>query len=197
MGSHVRQVAAENSNVRIHIRYSRPLSEDRVRRDYDDEGHVDIDLVKRLLPGKDLDFYLCGPTPFMKSLFNGLLDWGVSESRIHYEFFGPASAFKERTKVATAKRAAQASECCQDIEVTFSKSAVTTNWNPSFESILDLAEANGLNPDYSCRSGICHTCICKLEEGEVEYTLEPLEPPAQGSVLICCSKPKTHVVVTM
>ena len=197
MGSHVRQVATENSNVRIHIRYSRPLSEDRVGRNYDDEGHVDIDLVKRLLPGKDLDFYLCGPTPFMKSLFNGLLHWGVSESRIHYEFFGPASAFKERTRVATAKRAAEASECCQDIEVTFSKSAVTTNWNPSFESILDLAEANGLNPDYSCRSGICHTCICKLEEGEVEYILEPLEPPAQGSVLICCSKPKTHVVVTV
>ena len=195
MGAHVRRVAEEQSNVQVHIRYSRPLSEDTVGRDYDDEGHVDIELVKRLLPGKDFDFYLCGPTPFMKSLFEGLLAWGVSELRIHYEFFGPASALKERAKVATPKRAAEVSQCCQEIEVTFSKSGVTTNWNPSFDSILDLAEANGLSPDYSCRSGICHTCMCELEGGEVEYILEPLEPPDPGSVLICCSKPKTDVVV--
>ena len=195
MGTHVRQVARENGNVSVHVRYSRPLSEDRVGHDYDDEGYVDIELLKRLLPDHGADFFLCGPTPFMKSLFGGLLDWGVSASRIHYEFFGPASALQERARVAPAKRAAEVVQCCEEIEVTFSKSAVTANWNPSFESILDLAEANGLSPDYSCRSGICHTCICGLEEGEVEYVLEPLEPPDQGSVLICCSKPKIDVVV--
>ena len=69
------------------------------------------------------------------------------------------------------------------------------HWNASFDSLLDLAEANGLSPDYSCRSGVCRTCACPLEEGEVEYVLEPLEPPDPGSVLICCSKPKTGRVV--
>lgn len=197
MGNHVRQVARKNSNVQVHVRYSQPLSEDIQGRDYDDEGYVDIELLKGLVPDHGFDFFLCGPTPFMKSLFTGLLDWGVSESRIHYEFFGPASALKERAKVAPAKRAAEVVQCCEEIEVTFSKSAVTANWNPSFESILDLAEANGLSPDYSCRSGICHTCICELEEGEVEYVLEPLERPDQGSVLICCSKPTTNVVVAV
>ncbi len=195
LGDHVRRISAENNNVQAHIRYSKPSSEDMAGRDYDDEGHVDIELVKHLLPDKDFDFYLCGPTPFMKSLFDGLLAWGIPELRIHYEFFGPASALKERKKVATPKRAAGVSECCEETEVTFSGSGVSTNWNPSFESILDLAEANGLSPDYSCRSGICHTCMCKLEEGEVDYVLEPLDPPDQGSVLICCSKPKTNVVV--
>ncbi len=156
---------------------------------------MDIELVKRLLGKKDFDFYLCGPAPFMKSLFNGLLAWGVLESRIHYEFFGPASALTERAKVATARRAAEVSQCCEETEVTFSKSGVKANWNPSFESILDLAEANGLSPDYSCRSGICHTCKCTLEEGEVEYVQEPLDLPEKGSVLICCSRPRTNVVV--
>ncbi len=194
-GDHVRRIAEENSNIHDHIRYSRPLPEDIVGSDYDDEGHVDIELVKRLLGKKDFDFYLCGPAPFMKSLFNGLLAWGVLESRIHYEFFGPASALTERAKVATAKRAAEVSQCCEETEVTFSKSGVKANWNPSFESILDLAEANGLSPDYSCRSGICHTCKCTLEEGEVEYVQEPLDLPEKGSVLICCSRPRTNVVV--
>ena len=63
MGARVRRVAEEQSNVQVHIRYSRPLFEDTVGRDYDDEGHVDIELVKRLLPSKDFDFYLCGPPP--------------------------------------------------------------------------------------------------------------------------------------
>ncbi|MEC4680439.1 MAG: MOSC domain-containing protein, partial [Nitrospirota bacterium] len=196
MGEHVRRVAKENDNVQVHIRYSEPLSEDILGRDYDDEGHVDIELLKRLLPSKNFDFCLCGPAPFMKSLFNGLHDWGVPEFRIHYEFFGPASVLGgERAKVSTPKRAAGATQCCGEIEVTFSKSGVKANWNPSFESILDLAEANGLSPDYSCRSGICHTCKCKIEEGEVEYVLEPLDSPDPGSVLICCSKPKTNVVL--
>ncbi|MDA2919316.1 MOSC domain-containing protein [Desulfobacterota bacterium AH_259_B03_O07] len=195
MGKHVRSMAKENGNVRVHIRYSKPMPNDIQGNDYDDKGYVDIELLKRILPNKDFDFYLCGPAPFMKSLFNGLLDWGVPESRINYEFFGPASLIKDRAKVSTPKRAAEASECSGEIEVAFSRSGVKANWNPSLESILDLAEANGLSPDYSCRSGICHTCKSILEEGEVEYVLEPLDPPDPGSVLICCSKPKTNIVV--
>ncbi len=195
MGEHVRARAKENDNVRVHIRYSKPMPNDIQGNDYDDKGYVDIELLKRILPNKDFDFYLCGPAPFMKSLFNGLLDWGVPESRINYEFFGPASLIKDRAKVSTPKRAAEASECSGEIEVAFSRSGVKANWNPSLESILDLAEANGLSPDYSCRSGICHTCKSILEEGEVEYVLEPLDTPEPGSVLICCSKPKTNIVV--
>jgi len=191
----VRRVGAENKNVQVHIRYSQPSAEDNVGQDYDEQGYVDVELLKNILPSKDLDFYLCGPGPFMKSMFDGLLDWGVSEPRIHYEFFGPASVLKDRAKVSTPKRVAQISQCCEDLEVTFSKSGVKANWNPSFESILDLAEANGLSPDYSCRSGVCHTCKCTLEDGEVEYVQEPLDPPDPGLVLICCSKPQTNLVV--
>jgi ferredoxin-NADP reductase len=195
LAEQVRQVAEENDNIQVHISHSNPLSEEIVGRDYDDQGHVDIKLLKRLLPGKDFDFYLCGPAPFMKSLFDGLLDWGVPEVRIHYEFFGPASALKERAKVSTPKRAAEVTQCCGEIEVTFFRSGVKANWNASFESILDLAEANGLSPDYSCRSGICQTCMCELKEGEVDYVMEPLDPPEEGSILICCSKPKMNVAV--
>ena len=192
MGAHVRAVAGENDNVRAHISYSRPLPDDVEGRDHDRRGRVDGDLLKRLLPDNDLDFYLCGPTPFMKALYNGLLGWGVPEGRIHYEFFGPGSALAEGDG---ADAAADCVECSAEIEVTFSRSGLTAKWNPSFASILDMAEGLGLSPDYSCRSGICHTCMCALEDGEVEYVEEPLDPPDPGSVLICCSKPKTDLVV--
>ena len=195
MGELIRQLAEAHDHVHTHIRYSRPSPEDTVGRDYDDEGHVDLDLLRHMLPDQKCDFYLCGPTPFMKSLFDGLVDWGIPADRIHYEFFGPASALTGRSHVSTPKRAATAVECCGETEVIFSTAGVTANWNASFESLLDLAEASGLSPDYSCRSGICQTCACPLEEGEVDYVLEPLELPDPGSALICCSKPKTGRVV--
>ena len=44
---------------------------------------------------------------------------------------------------------------------------------------------------------VCQTCMARIEEGEVEYVIEPLDPPDDGSVLICSSKPTTPVVITL
>ncbi len=193
MGGHVRGVATENDNVAVHVRYSGPGPEDVAGRDYDSVGRVDVDLLRRLLPDNDVEIYFCGPPPFMKSLFNDLLAWGVPEGRVHYEFFGPASALKEGDGSKAA--GGDSVEGSTDIEVAFARSAVSANWNPSFGTILDMAEGLGLSPDYSCRSGICGTCMCKLIEGEVDYLEEPLDEPDPGHVLICCSRPKGDLVI--
>ena len=75
-------------------------------------------------------------------------------------------------------------------------SGVTVTWDPDTETILDLAEANGLTPDFSCRSGVCHTCMCTLIEGEIEYVNDDaLLPDEEGQILICSSKPKTDITV--
>ena len=193
MGAHVRCLAAENANVNVHISYSEPRPDDVQGRDYDNRGRVSVDLLKQLLPPAAYDFYMCGPTPFMKSLYKGLQAWGVAESRINYEFFGPASALKEGAE--TARQVA--SDSGVRLDVSFAKAGLTAKWDPSLETILDLAEAQGLRPDFSCRTGICHTCMSELIDGEVEYVTEPLDMPDPGCVLICCSRPKTNVVVNL
>jgi len=193
--NHLRYLAEENVNVNVHIAYSQPQKENVKGRDYDSEGYVNMELLKKILPGKEADFYLCGPPKFMQSLFNGLIEWQVPEDHIHYEFFGPASIIKDRVKVSAPKHLTRAKDSLTDIEVEFSRSGVSTNWDLSFDSILDLAEANGLNLDYNCRSGVCHTCMCRLAEGDVEYIEEPLDPPDDGFVLICVCKPKNKVVI--
>ncbi len=129
----------------------------------------------------------------MKSLYNGLLKWGVAETRINYKFFGPQCALKEGAE-ATGRRAV-VSERTAELKVSFAKAGLTAKWNPSLESILDLAEAQGLRPPFSCRAGICHTCTSKLIEGEVEYVTEPLDMPDPDCALICVSKPKTDLVI--
>ena len=80
-------------------------------------------------------------------------------------------------------------------EVVFTRSEVTIEWDPACESLLDLAQANGLNPPFSCREGACNSCLSRLVEGEVEHFLELLLPPRDDEVLLCCSRPKTRVVI--
>ena len=193
MGTHIQRLAAENANVHVHVNYSQPQPEDREGRDYDEPGYVTIDLLKRILPPAAYDFYLCGPSSFMRSLYNGLLKWGVPETRINYEFFGPVSTLKEGTDAA--EEGTVSAESTEELQVSFAKAGLTAKWDASSENILDLAEAQGLRPPFSCRAGICHTCSSKLIEGEVEYVTEPLDRPDPGCVLICVSKPKTNLVL--
>ena len=191
----VRRIAADNDNVNVHVSYSRPGPEDVEGGNHDSRGQVSVELLKRVLPPAAYDFYLCGPTPFMKSLHAGLLEWGVAETRISYEFFGPPSALGKGAGVAG--KLAATSQSDGELQVTFAQAGLTARWDPEVESILALAEANGLRPDFSCRTGICHTCSSKLLEGEVEYFTEPLDQPDPGCVLICCSRPKTNVVIAL
>ena len=125
----------------------------------------------------------------MDALRNGLKTWGVPDSNVLFESFAKAmpKASPVVENIATAPSDA--------VEVVFSKSGKTHTWNPAEGTILDFAEANGLNPDYSCRAGVCGTCACRIAAGEVEYEEEPTASVDRGSVLICISKPKTIRVV--
>ena len=81
--------------------------------------------------------------------------------------------------------------------VTFAFSKKTLAWDDSFANLLEFAEANGLKPDFSCRSGICRSCECELLSGSVSYVSEPLEAPEEGMALICCSKPDGDVTLNI
>ena len=50
---------------------------------------------------------------------------------------------------------------------------------------------------WSCRTGVCHTCITALLSGDITYAPAPLEPPADGQLLICCARPGTDIFVDM
>lgn len=84
-----------------------------------------------------------------------------------------------------------------DITVEFRKSGFSAVWNPDAFSLLEFAEDNGLEPLFSCRSGLCGTCITKIMAGKVAYFEEPLDEPLDGEVLICCSKPESDVVLDL
>ena len=181
-GKHVRAVAAEYESVNVHIRYSRPNDEDRPGIDFDSVGHVDVELLIQVLPFGDHDFYLCGSAPFMQALFHGLTGLGVRKERIRYESFGPATVLKQTPERPIVD---------EPVMVCFVKSGIEIEWSPDKGTLLEMAEASGLSPGYSCRTGICGTCATQIKCGSVDYLDEPIGPHEDNEVLICCSTPRS------
>ena len=185
-GSHVRALAANHSNLSVHVVYSHPLADDVLGKSHNTVGRVSIDLLKSLLPLDDYEVYLCGPGGFMTALHAGLRSVNIPATQIHAESFGPAAVAPAlpRPPVAAAIEGDEA------IEVVFQKSNVTALWRPASGTLLELAEANGLTPAFSCRSGACGTCAAKVVTGEVAYGEEPMAQLQADEVLICCSVPR-------
>ena len=176
-------IAAQNPNLNIHYAYSRPQAEDIGY--FHSTGYADTNLIQSLVD-RDAEFFLCGSPPFLQSLRDGLKTWGVPDNRVFWEAF---------MKMPSATSTSTALSTVEDAEVVFTKSGKTVAWDSEQDSILELAEANDLRPEYSCRQGICGTCACKIREGEVEYQTEPSTDIAPGEVLICIARPKTDRVV--
>ncbi len=185
-------------NGRSHIVYSRPDPEDESGVDYDSVGHVDTPLLDRLGVPREADFYLCGPPSFLKQLTEGLKSRCADSTRIHAEVFGPEEPVTPGMVRSSRPPAHLPSgEPGAGPQISFTRSGLTVSWASHFSSLLELAEACDVPVQWSCRTGVCHTCECALIGGTVQYRPDPLEPPAPGNVLICCSAPSGDVEVDL
>jgi ferredoxin len=81
--------------------------------------------------------------------------------------------------------------------VSFARSGLNVRWNSTFNSLLELAEACDVPVRWSCRSGVCHTCETGLVAGKTNYRPDPIAPPADGNVLICCAQPESDLVIDL
>ena len=187
--SQLETLAAGHPHFHLQLCWSDPLPEDLLGRDFQQRGHVDVELLRRQLPLKPYHFYLCGPTPMLQSLVPALEDWGVPEQRIHFEAFGPASVRRK----STAPVPATVSDQAADLVVTFSRSGKQWPWQSSAGTLLEFAEAQGINVDSGCRAGGCGTCQTTILAGEVAYRQTPDFDPEPGTCLLCVCTPKTGV----
>jgi ferredoxin-NADP reductase/MOSC domain-containing protein YiiM len=194
----VRACLKDLPNAHRHIRYSSPGPTDRPGADFDAPGRVSLAALQELAVPRDADFYLCGPAAFMTDLTTNLAAWGVPGNRIHSEMFGAGPAFTPGT-VAAALKAPHLPSGAPGTGplVSFARTGLNVRWGPAFQSILELAEACDVRVRWSCRTGVCHNCETALITGAVGYQPDPIEPPADGNVLICCSKPQDDIVIDL
>jgi hypothetical protein len=183
---HLEKLAEEHQNLRLQVSYSAPLPRDVLYRDFNHDGRVTIDRLREVLPSSNYHFYLCGPGAMMESLVPELLDWGVPESHIHYEAFGPASV-----KTGRGTTASKTEPC----EVHFERSARNAVWDGSYNSLLEFGEANGLALPSGCRAGSCGECMTAVRSGEVRMLKPSGVTVPGGHCLTCISVPTGPLVL--
>ncbi len=181
-----------------HIRYSAPGPADRPAVDFDGPGRLDLKVLRALGAPRQADFHLCGPAVFMSGLTADLASWGVSAEQLHSENFGSGPSLTPGVVAAPLRpphlpdRPAGAGPM-----VSFARGNLALRWDPAFKSLLELAEACDVPVRWACRTGVCHNCETGLIAGAVDYFVDPLTPPADGDLLICCSRPRADIVLDL
>jgi ferredoxin-NADP reductase/MOSC domain-containing protein YiiM len=185
------------SRGRSYIVYSRPAATDQTGINFDAPGHIDTALLERIGVSQGSDFYLCGPTSFLQNMCDGLRTWGVLAGNVHREIFGSLEAITPGMAQAIHTPHLPKGPPGFGPPVAFARSGITAAWDPKFRSLLELAEACDVPVRWSCRAGVCHTCMTGLIGGSITYNPEPLERPAPGNVLVCCSQPDAGVTLDL
>jgi ferredoxin-NADP reductase/MOSC domain-containing protein YiiM len=188
-----RQLLAAIPGSHSAIAYSKPDPTDRPGNDFDVRGHWDLASLEKLGIPVEADFYVCGPTAFLRDMNRNLISLGVPQDAIHHEVFGPEDSIEPGVTKAEVKPPHSPVPLGSGPLVSFTRSGLAVPWDTRFKSILELAEACDVPVRWSCRTGVCHTCECGILDGRVRYAPEPLDPPALGNVLICCSTPESPI----
>ncbi len=193
-----RALLASLPHVRSHVCFSRPGPDDLEGRDFDSTGRLTASLVTELDPPRDAEAYLCGPAAFMEEISAGLSAIGLEAAHIHTEPFGPAPGLTPGIASTPARPPHPPSGAPGDgPTIEFARSNLAIPWSDDYASLLDFAEACDVPVRWSCRTGVCHNCETTLVAGDVDYDPDPVEPPADGSALICCSRPHQDIVLDL
>jgi ferredoxin-NADP reductase/MOSC domain-containing protein YiiM len=190
-----RSLLQQLPNGRSSVLYSRPAATDRVGTEFDAPGHIDVALLEKLHIPRNSDFYLCGPPSFLQNMREGLRNWGVPSQNVYTEIFGGLEGITPgMARVRHTPHLPQGPPGSGP-SVSFARSGITVSWDRTFASLLELAEACDVPVRWSCRTGVCHTCMTGLIGGSITYQPEPLESPSPGNVLVCCSQPDADVIL--
>ncbi|MFM0499730.1 FAD-binding oxidoreductase [Paraburkholderia caffeinilytica] len=202
-GDEIRRLAATRDGIHVHVCYRNPLADDESTGSYDSTGLLTKETLPSLLPLDDYEVYLCGPPGFMQANWSLLRGLGIARERIHYEFFGPATVLEDHAgdgsdSVRSAPGAAMLVPVSDGaVTVRFHPQAEPLPWDSSCHSLLEMAEQAGYAPPFNCRAGICSACLTPLLAGSVDYIEEPLAPPPEGEVLLCCTRPITPLTLAL
>jgi 3-ketosteroid 9alpha-monooxygenase subunit B len=152
-------------------------------------GYLTAVEIRALLHHTDIsEFYVCGPEPFMELIETALAEAGVHEELVYIErFVSPADP--DRVDVDAADVAAL--EAPDTFSLWLNGRSRTVSYLKG-KTLLQCAQAAGLQPAHSCESGYCGSCMAHVKTGKVHMrTHEALSGRdiARGVALLCQSVP--------
>ena len=195
----VRRLISALAHSRSFVCYSTPGSQDKVGKDFEAAGHLSRSVFEKIGIPAEADVYMCGPTHFMADMKEALVASDIAPDRIHVEIFnGSESMTPGIVDVLTRTPHLPKDDADTGPLVSFARSGIAAHWKASaYQNILELAESCDVPVRWSCRTGVCHNCESGLVSGAVAYGPQPLEKPADGNLLICCSQPVGDVVIDL
>jgi MOSC domain-containing protein YiiM/ferredoxin-NADP reductase len=195
----VRRLMLALSHSRSYVCYSTPGSRDKMGEDFDATGRLSRSVFDEVGVPREADVYLCGPPRFMADMKEALAALGVAPERVHVELFnGSESMTPGVVRAPTRAPHLPKDDANTGSLVSFARSGIAAHWRASaYQSILELAEACDVPVRWSCRTGVCHNCESGLISGMVAYEPQPLEKPADGNLLVCCTQPIGDVVIDL
>ncbi|RAJ04007.1 ring-1,2-phenylacetyl-CoA epoxidase subunit PaaE [Chitinophaga skermanii] len=135
-------------------------------------------------------FYICGPVDYMRMCTFTLSFLGFSQEQIHKENFTIDTA-THLEKIGVPPDTAE-----KTVHLTIHGQTHTLRI-PGNKNILDVAQQQGLQLPYSCKGGVCGSCMAKCSEGKVWMAVNEVltdKELAAGFVLTCVSYPVSDVV---
>jgi len=193
-----RSLLAALASGHRHICYTRPGPGDVQGRDYQTAGRLSPGVLAALDLPRDAEAYICGPAAFMAEVSAALVGLGVDSTCVRTEIFGTAPPQTPGIAAAAARAPHSPAGAAGDgPHVAFARSGLAVRWDRGYASLLELAEACDVPVRWSCRTGVCHTCETALMSGTVSYAPDPVDDPADGSALICCSQPGSDLVLDL
>jgi uncharacterized protein len=191
------RLARDHGPLTVTTAYSQPRPADQPGRDYDYGGRLSVDLLEDRLPPGPAQFFLCGPPAFLEGMVEGLDRQGVSPQDLHLEAFGAPSVQRVRKPLQTARLSRKLVEPEGPARVTFAKAGTTVDWQPDSEAILYLGQQHDAWVPYACGAGRCGTCLVRLLEGNVSYSVDPEYAIPPGGCLPCIARPAGDVSLDM
>jgi ferredoxin-NADP reductase/MOSC domain-containing protein YiiM len=193
-----RALLAELPHARAYVFYSQPAADDLLAGDGAAAGRLSAEVLGKLDLPRDAEAYLCGPASFLRDVTAALIAHGLAPAQVRSEIFGAGPALNPGVVgAAVVAPHAPASGPGTGPAVSFARSGLDVKWDSAYASLLELAEACSVPTRWSCRTGVCHNCETGMLSGAVDYAPEPIEPPLQGNVLICCARPRGDVVLDL
>jgi len=189
------ELKKDHASFNINTFYTKVQFDDVRGLDYDYEGFINTELLLKQVHDINIDHYICGPGAMMNFIAADLKKLGVTDEKIHTESFnnetnGPTLEADEYELLASPDNSID-----KAIEITFTQSGTTLQWDDRYQSILEFAEANDVEISSGCLFGDCGTCLTKIKEGEVKYVHPTLVKPGPGNCLPCSCIPVSKLIL--
>jgi ferredoxin-NADP reductase len=177
---------APSGSFGLHVWFSQPTDHEAIG-NKEKVGRITPEQMTSTIASLDGDFRICGPSAFMESIAEGLINIGAAPSRVQYESFGGKAKGPGAIAISTDQPTSH--------RVTFLNSGREGVCNAAADTLLDVAEASAVSVDSSCRSGMCGSCVHRLLRGQVKYTEPPECEFAEDEVVLCVAHPTSDVEV--